>query len=55
MKTYRGMDVQINAFFTSIPVGGERSVSRPGKELRVPTNWMGGWVDPRAGVDDMKT
>jgi hypothetical protein len=36
-------------------VGGERSASRPGRYTpgeRVPgTHWVGGWVDPRTGLD----
>jgi hypothetical protein len=37
--------------------GGEWSASRPGRftpRERAPcTNWIGGWVDPRAGLDAM--
>jgi hypothetical protein len=42
---------------TSAPVGGEWSASRPGRltpEERAPgTHCIGGWVDPRAGLDDI--
>jgi hypothetical protein len=48
MKAYGVMDVYIHVFLTSALDGGERSASRPG------THWKGGWVDPRAGLDDMK-
>jgi hypothetical protein len=38
-------------------VGGEWSASRPfcftPGERATGTNWIGGWVDPRAGLDDM--
>jgi hypothetical protein len=57
MKTYRGVDVQIHIFLTSALAGGEWSASRPcrfnpGKEPRY--HFIGGWVDPRAGLDDME-
>jgi hypothetical protein len=39
-------------------VGGEWSASRPGRctpgEIASGTHWRGGWVDPRAGLDDME-
>jgi hypothetical protein len=57
MKVYGGVDVQIHIVLTSALVGGEWSAScpccfTPGE--RAPgTHWTGGWVDPRAGLDDM--
>jgi hypothetical protein len=55
MKTYGGVDVQIDIFLTSALVGGEWSASRPCRftpEERVTsTHWIGGWVGPRAGLD----
>jgi hypothetical protein len=58
MKAYGGVDVQINVFLTSALVGGEWSVSRPGRftpEERAPgIHWIGGWVGSRAGLDDME-
>jgi hypothetical protein len=43
------------AFLTSAVDGGEWSASPPGRFIpreRVPaTHWIGGWVDPRAGLD----
>jgi hypothetical protein len=55
MKAYDGIDVKIHIFFTSALVGGERSVSRPGRfiprESAPGTHSMGGWVGPRAGLD----
>jgi hypothetical protein len=58
MKTYGGVHVQIHVFLTSALVGGEWSASRPGLstpgERASATNWIGGWVDPRAGLDDVE-
>jgi hypothetical protein len=45
-------------FLTSALVGGEWSASRPGRfnpgERIHGTHWLGGWVDPRTGLDDEK-
>jgi hypothetical protein len=58
MKAYGGVDVQIYIFLTSELDGGECSVSRPGRftpgETAPRTHWIGGWVGPRDGLDDMK-
>jgi hypothetical protein len=58
MKTYGGVDVQTNVFLTSALVGGEWSASRPGrftpKERAPATHWIGGWVGPRADLEDME-
>jgi hypothetical protein len=58
MKAYGAVDVQSHIFLTSALVGGEWSVSRPGRFTsgeRVPgTHRMGGWVGPRADQDDME-
>jgi hypothetical protein len=58
MKVYGGVDVQIHIFLTSALVGGKWSASRPGlftPEERAPRiPWIQGWVDPRAGVDNME-
>jgi hypothetical protein len=58
MKEYVGVDVEIHVFLTLALVGGEWSASRRGPftpEERVPgTHWIGGWVGPRAGLDDME-
>jgi hypothetical protein len=58
MKVYGGVDVQIHIFLTSALVGGEWSSSRPGRftlRERAPgTHCIGGWVDPRAGLDKME-
>jgi hypothetical protein len=58
MKAYRGADVYIHVFLTSALFGGEWSALRPGRftpEERAPgTHWIGGWVDPSAGLDDVE-
>jgi hypothetical protein len=58
MKAYGGVDVYTHVFFTSALVGGEYSASRPGRftpgERAPGTHWIGGWVGPRAGLDDME-
>jgi hypothetical protein len=45
-------------FFTSALAGGEWSASRPGRFTpgKEPpgTHWVGGWVDPRAGLDGVE-
>jgi hypothetical protein len=40
-------------FLTSALVGGEWSASRPGR-FTPGTHWIGGWVDPRAGLEDVE-
>jgi hypothetical protein len=58
MKAYGGVEVQNYNVLTSALAGGEWSASRPGRfiqEERAPsTHWLGGWVDPRAGLDDVE-
>jgi hypothetical protein len=58
MKAYRGVDILIHIFFTSALAGGEWSASRLGRftfrETAPDTLWIGGWVDPRAGLDDVE-
>jgi hypothetical protein len=48
----------MHSFLISALDGGERSASRPARftpeERAVCTHWIGGWVDPRAGLDDME-
>jgi hypothetical protein len=58
MKAYRGVDVYVHIFLTSALAGGEWSASRPGRfisgERAVGTHFVGGWVDPRAGLNDVE-
>jgi 2-polyprenyl-6-methoxyphenol hydroxylase-like FAD-dependent oxidoreductase len=58
LKTYGGVDVEVRFFLTSALFGGEWSASRPAcfaPGERVPgTHWIGGWVGPRTGLDDME-
>jgi hypothetical protein len=58
MKAYGGVDVQIHILLTSALAGGEWSASRPSRftpRERVPgTHWIGGGVDPRAGLDNVE-
>jgi hypothetical protein len=52
------MDVYSHIFVTSALVGGEWSTSRPGRftpwERAPGTHWIGGWVDLRAGLEDLE-
>jgi hypothetical protein len=48
-----GVDVETYAFLISALVGGEWPPSRRA-HFTPGTRWIGGWVDPRAGLDDMK-
>jgi hypothetical protein len=47
-----------NIFLTSALLGGEWSASRPDRftpgERALDTYWIGGWVSPRAGVEDVE-
>jgi hypothetical protein len=57
MKAYGVMDVYIHIFLISALTGGEWSASRPGRfnpwERAPGTHWIG-WVDARAGLDDVE-
>jgi hypothetical protein len=58
MKTDGGVHVYIHVFLTSALVGGELSASRPGRftpgERASCTHWIGGWVGPGTGLDDVE-
>jgi hypothetical protein len=58
MKAYGGVNVYIHVFLASVLAGGESSVSRPGRfnpRKRYPgTHWIGGWVDRKAGLDNIE-
>jgi hypothetical protein len=53
-----GVDVQSQIFLTSALGGGEWSASHPGhftpRERAPSTQWIRGWVDTAAALDDMK-
>jgi hypothetical protein len=53
MKAYGGVTVWIHSFLTSALAGGEWSTTRPGR-FTPSTHWIGDWVDPRAGLDDVE-
>jgi hypothetical protein len=57
MKTYGGVDVQINVFLTSALVGSEWSASLLGRftagVIVRRTHWVGGWMGPRTGLEDV--
>jgi hypothetical protein len=48
----------MHMFLTSVLAGGEWSASRPGRftpgERAPGTHWIGGWMDPIAGMDDLE-
>jgi hypothetical protein len=52
------VDVKIHIFLSSAPAGGESSDSLPGRftpgERAPGIHWIGGWVGPRAGLDDVE-
>jgi hypothetical protein len=58
MKAYGGVDLYIHIFLTSGLAGVEWSASRPIRftpgERASSTHWIGGSVDPRAGLDDVE-
>jgi hypothetical protein len=55
---YGGVDVWIHIFLTLALAGGEWSASHPGHftpgERALGTHWIGGWMDPRACLDDVE-
>jgi hypothetical protein len=58
LKAYGGVNVWIHVFLNFVQVGGEWSGSLSGsltpKEKAPGTHGIGGWEDPRTGLDDMK-
>jgi hypothetical protein len=58
MKAYGGVDIQICISLTPALATGEWSVSLPGRfnpgERAPGTHWIGRWVGPTAGLDDME-
>jgi hypothetical protein len=55
LKTYAGVGIQLDASLTLESDESEWSASRLGRftpRWRAPvTHWIGGWVDPRAGLE----
>jgi hypothetical protein len=58
MKAYGEWMYRSTFFLSSALVGGEWSTSRTGHftpgERAPGTHWVGGWVDLRAGLDDLE-
>jgi hypothetical protein len=58
MKANGGVDIQIHIFLTSVLAGGEWSASCPchftPRERAPSTHWIGGWVGPKVGLDNVK-
>jgi hypothetical protein len=50
---YGGVDIQIHAFLASALIRGEWSASCSGERARA-IHWIGGWVGPRIGLDDVE-
>jgi hypothetical protein len=53
MMAYGGEDIEIHIFFALALAGEEWSASRPGR-FTPGTHWIGGWVGPRACLDEVK-
>jgi hypothetical protein len=58
MKAYVRVDIYTQVFLTSALDGDQWSASLPDPFIpgeRAPgTHWIGAWVGPRAGLDDME-
>jgi hypothetical protein len=58
LKRHMGSGVTAPPFLTSVPDEGEWWASRPGsftRGERFPgTHWIGGWLGPRVGLDDVE-
>jgi hypothetical protein len=56
--SYGGVDIYIHVFLTSALVGGDGQLHTPAAltpgERASGTHWIGGWIDPRACLDDME-
>jgi hypothetical protein len=52
------VDVEIHVVLPSAVAGAEWSASHPGRftprQTPPGTHWIGGWMDPRAGPDDLE-
>jgi hypothetical protein len=57
MKVYGGVDAQIHVILTSALVGVGQlhaPATLPPRERAASTHWIGGWVDPRASLDNVE-
>jgi hypothetical protein len=58
MKARGGVNVKIHILLASALVGGEWSASRPYRftpgERSPGIHWIGGWMDPRPGLDNVE-
>jgi hypothetical protein len=56
MKAYGGVDVYIQVFLTSAVVGGQlhAPAALPPEEEPPGIHWVGDWVGPRTGLDDVE-
>jgi hypothetical protein len=55
MKAYGGLEVYINIFLTSALAGGQFHPRPLYSRERAPcTHWIRGWLDRRAGLDDVE-
>jgi hypothetical protein len=58
MKACGGVDIYIHIFFASALAGVELLASCPDRftsgERAPVTHWIGGWVGPRTGLDDVE-
>jgi hypothetical protein len=53
VKVYEGVDVQIH--FLDLSTSWKLVVSYPPRLLYSPgSHWIGGWVNPRAGLDELE-
>jgi hypothetical protein len=59
MKIYGGVNVKIHVFLTLALVGDEKSALHPShfipRERALNTHWVGGWMGPRIGLDDIES
>jgi hypothetical protein len=54
MKAYGRMDIWIHIFLTSALLGQLHAPAALPRGRATGTHWSGGWVGPRAGLDDVE-